>query len=371
MLLARVISVLLVILVAYPTSAQDYRVYRGCLHIHSTYSDGGGTISQIVEAAQKVGLDYAILTDHNTLKPLQDGHEGWHGNTLLLIGTELSLPAGHYLALNVPRDFVWDSSNTQRAINQVNAVGGFGLLAHPISRWRWKDWNVIGYTGMELTNLSSLFHQEGTSQPLRLLTDFVRDYLSDSQRAMRRVMSTASDGSLERWAAILKQRQTVGLGGVDAHALIWVGRNVFHIPQYSEIFQALQVHVLVPEAFNGDLEHDKRLVYSALQNGRCYTAYTVWGDPTGFQFTATRGEATAVMGQPISREGGTVTLRVRVPSGLTTTTRIYLGDRRIFSTTLKNVTIPAPVSGAYRAEVDIRREGRMVPWIISNPIYVR
>lgn len=367
----RTALLLLFVFASLSLSAQEYRVYRGCVHIHSIYSDGGGDIEEVMEAAQKSGLDYAILTDHNTLQPLREGKEGRYGNSLLLIGTELSLPAGHYMALNVPPDFTWDANNTQRAINQVKAAGGFGFLAHPISRWRWTDWQVTGYTGMQLTNVSSLFHQEGTSQPLRLLADFVRGYLSNSDRAMRRVMSVASDGSLERWSDIIANRQTVGIGSADAHALIRVGGRNYRVPQYSEVFRALQVHVLVPEEFNGDLAHDKRLVYSALQNGRCYTAYTIWGDPTGFEFTATRGGVRVVMGQPIQRNGGSVTLRVRVPGSQATTTRIFRGNRRVISTTVKDVVLPVPVAGAYRAEVDLRREGRLVPWIISNPIYVR
>ena len=352
-------------------NAQDYRIYRGCVHIHSTYSDGGGSVEEIAQAAQNAGLDYAVLTDHNTLQPLRDGKEGWYVNTLILISTELSLPDGHFLALNLPPDFTWDRNNTQRAINQVNAAGGFGYFAHPISRWPWTNWNVTGFTGMELTNLSSLFHQEGTSQPLRLIGNFMRDYLANSNRAMQRTMMVASDGSLERWSEMIKSRQTVGIGSVDAHALIKIGGRELRIPSYGDIFRSLQIHILVPESFNRDINHDKRLVYSALQNGRCYTAYTIWGDPSGFQYSASRSGQSVVMGQPIAREGGSVTLRVRVPGNQRTTTRIFRGPDRIFSTTLKSFSVPAPVAGAYRAEVDVTRDGRLVPWVISNPIYVR
>lgn len=91
----------------------------------------------------------------------------------------------------------------------------------------------------------------------------------------------------------------------------------------------------------------------------------------GFEYSAARGASNAVMGQPISRNGGTVTLRVRVPGTETTTTRIFRRTQRILSTRQKNVVLPAPISGAYRAGVDVERRGQLVPWIISNPIYVR
>lgn len=365
-----ILTLLIAGVITGPADAQDYRVYRGCVHIHSVYSDGGGTVEDIMQAAQDANLDYAVLTDHNTLEPLRDGHEGWYGNSLLLIGTELSLPDGHYLALGVPADFTWDDNDTQTAVHQVSSAGGFGFLAHPISRWPWTDWDVTGYTGMELTNLSSLFHQEGLSQPVALLLDFVRDYLTNSSRAMQRVLSTASDGSLEHWADLLSRRRTVGIGSVDAHALIVVGRSTFRVPPYVDMFRGLQIHILVPEAFNRNLAHDRQLVYDALRDGRCYTAYTIWGDAMGFQFTASRSGASAVMGQSISRNGRLVTLRVRVPTNDRITTRLFHGTREVLSTSRRDIVFPAPVSGPYRAEVDLHRNGRRVPWIISNPIYV-
>lgn len=45
--------------------------YVGALHIHSVYSDGTGTVEEIINYAREVGLDYLILTDHNTVKALK------------------------------------------------------------------------------------------------------------------------------------------------------------------------------------------------------------------------------------------------------------------------------------------------------------
>ncbi|NIM98049.1 MAG: hypothetical protein GTO24_08230, partial [candidate division Zixibacteria bacterium] len=56
--------------------------YRGAIHIHSTYSDGKGTIEEIAASARQVGLDFVITPDHDTLAPLTDGKEGWHDGVL-------------------------------------------------------------------------------------------------------------------------------------------------------------------------------------------------------------------------------------------------------------------------------------------------
>ena len=42
-------------------------ISKGAFHLHSTYSDGTGTIPEIVRDAKKAGLDWIIITDHNCL----------------------------------------------------------------------------------------------------------------------------------------------------------------------------------------------------------------------------------------------------------------------------------------------------------------
>ena len=64
--------------------------YVGALHIHSVFSDGSGEIKEIVKFAIEAELDFLILTDHNTLRALNEGFEHWYDNTLLLIGCEIN-----------------------------------------------------------------------------------------------------------------------------------------------------------------------------------------------------------------------------------------------------------------------------------------
>ena len=57
--------------------------YIGALHAHSIFSDGSGEVADIARLADESGLDFLILTDHNTLRALKEGYEGWYNNTLL------------------------------------------------------------------------------------------------------------------------------------------------------------------------------------------------------------------------------------------------------------------------------------------------
>ena len=75
--------------------------YVGAIHVHSLYSDGGGTVSTVVQAGQETGLDFIILTDHGTLQPRYDGYQKYYGDLLLLVGEEVNTSAGHLLSLGV------------------------------------------------------------------------------------------------------------------------------------------------------------------------------------------------------------------------------------------------------------------------------
>jgi len=53
--------------------------YSGDAHLHTTYSDGRQNVEEVKEAIRAVNIDWAVLTDHNTL----GGKEEWlNGNGL-------------------------------------------------------------------------------------------------------------------------------------------------------------------------------------------------------------------------------------------------------------------------------------------------
>jgi len=81
--------------------------YVGSIHMHSTFSDGTGEVTDIAKFADEVGLDFIMLTDHNTLRALQEGYEKWYGNTLLLVGCEINDKENrnHYLAFGIDEAF--------------------------------------------------------------------------------------------------------------------------------------------------------------------------------------------------------------------------------------------------------------------------
>jgi hypothetical protein len=386
-----------------PAGAAEYHRYRGCVHVHTRYSDGGGDFAAIAAAAEAVGLDYLIATDHNTLQPLKDGHERYWGKRLVLVGAEISTDAGHVLGLDLPASFEAGTRVPQAAIDRVNAAGGFALLAHPLSdRWAWQDWRVRGVAGMEIVNLSSLFDddlmdaQHGVrihGRSLVRLLDTLQLYDEDPDSVMARVSDNLVPRERAKWDELLKiGRQVVGTGAVDAHARLPLGRKVYAIPSYAEAFETVQSCVLTLAPLRGEVAHDRDQIYRAYRNGRLYILFARIAAAPEFSFTAREEDREATMGQPIRRERA-VRLAVRAPDHPHPVIRLVHNGSEVGRAEGESLEFTATQPGAYRVEVYaaegsspllgagqpaqtvddlLRAEPRRIkPWIFSNPIYVR
>ncbi|HEX9252716.1 MAG TPA: PHP domain-containing protein, partial [Ignavibacteriaceae bacterium] len=135
--------------------------YVGSIHMHSTFSDGTGEVSDIAKFADEIGLDFIMLTDHNTLRALQEGYEKWYGNTLLLVGCEINDKENknHYLAFGIDEAFT-TRTPAKKYVAKVKELGGIGFLAHPHEKrkhkehpaYPWVEWDTEDFTGIEIWN---------------------------------------------------------------------------------------------------------------------------------------------------------------------------------------------------------------------------
>ena len=74
----------------------------GVIHVHTRYSDGAGSVRAVARAAVRAGVDFVVVTDHDTLAGLRRGEDGWYdrlgrptgapgaARTLVVIGQEIS-----------------------------------------------------------------------------------------------------------------------------------------------------------------------------------------------------------------------------------------------------------------------------------------
>ena len=336
--------------------------YKGTIHMHSTYSDGKGTIEEIAAAARQVGLDFVITTDHDTLDPLAEGKEGWYEGVLVLAGSEITTKAGYYLALNISQ--LPSEGDPRDHVEQIKGQGGMSFVAHPFGfrdRWDWANWTVPGFTGMEIYDLTDDLLKESLISYIKFF--FVG--LFNPRETFSSYLDRPTK-ELQKWDELTLQWRMIGIGGTNVHAKFRVfGRT---IDPYWKLFKLVHNHVLVKEGFTGDLEHDKPLLYGALSQGHVYVSFGIWGEARGFSFRASNGEQELMMGEEATW-GGPVRLRADLPQeGLV---KLIRDGEVILEAGGKTLDYEVRDRGVYRVEAYRNVEEEYKLWIISNPIYLR
>jgi len=349
---------------------RQFHVLRCNLHMHTVHSDGTATHQELAAIAHEAGLDVIVVTDHNVLVMNQ---EGWVGQTLVLVGEEIHDPnrrpqSSHTLCFGIKHDLAALGADPQALQDGVAVVGGFTFIAHPFERdsapflpepnISWRDWSVTGYAGIELWNTMSEFKSAMKSKAHAVL--------------LANVPALAITGpypeTLRRWDELLRTRPVAALGGSDAHA------NVYHlgpiertVHPYDYLFRCVNTHLLGTEPLNGDLAHDRAIVYDALRHGRGFLGYEQPGSISGFYFLARSAGAEATMGEALA-VGGPVELRVHCPGPARL--RLLRDGQVVVRTRGSELTYLTHRPGVYRVEAGRRLAGRERGWIFSNPIYV-
>ncbi len=344
--------------------SDDYARASGIVHVHTTLSDGGGTPEEVIRAAQAVGLDFVVISDHNVVDGLP--FEGIHDGVVVLVGTEVSTVLGHVLGLGLDEDPVFRFPREGLGdLEDVRDLGGFSFAAHPWSSradLRWTGWDLPGPWGIELFNGDSEFRRAGP----RLLS-LLALYGLNSRYALLQALS-APEEALVRWDEMLEERDVVGLAGADAHSRLPVTRKwAIRFPSYEALFSLVRNHVLLDRPLTGEASSDRAAVLGALRTGRFYIGLDALAPAGGFFFTVDGGVGERwTMGERVLyREGLRARAGGRVPEG----TRLRLfRDGRLLAEAVETLETPLPGPGVYRVEASV--DGWPVPWVISNPIPV-
>ena len=244
------------------------------------------------------------------------------------------------------------------------------MVAEP--NYGWHDWDIDGFTGLEIWNYMSTLKNALAEHFERLPVSW---YWLAQLVALRvglnpdRYFDGPQPAVLAKWDALLSAgKRIVAIGNSDAHGWTYrIGPIERVVYPYVDCFTAVNTRILTPVPFNGDLAHDKRLVLQALGAGHCWVGYDRPHPATGFRFTG-QGVDRGIMGDRI-RLGAGATLQVRAP----TSCHIRLicnGDVVAESQNSTALTHIPNEEGAYRAECRILFHGRERGWIFSNPIYL-
>ena len=341
------------------------------LHLHTSYSDGARYHAQIAQAAAQAGIHVVIATDHNVWV---DGVEGYYDNVLLLVGEEVhdvqKLPqSDHLLIYGAEREMAPHPGDSQQLIDAVRQNGGLCFLAHPIERSSplapelaaipWTDWEVNGYTGIELWNYMSEFKALARSKLSVLVYALHPDW--GIRGPFRH--------TLRLWDKLTGEgRRVVAIGGSDAHGNAYsLGPLQRVIFPYRYLFNCVNTHLLLPQPLSRELSTDKAAIYAALRAGHCFVGYDAIAPTLGFRFYARSGSQLVTMGDELKREAAII-IQVYVPAAADT--RLLRDGRVVARSHERQMTFTTGVPGVYRVEVYRRHRWRRRGWIFSNPIYV-
>ena len=338
----------------------ELRDYRAAFHIHSRYSDGCGSLEEIVAAGREANLDILLITDHNTLEAHTQGWAGWHGSTLVLVADEITPPGrAHVVAVGAGDieglEYLSEPTYLQRVVKQ----GGLAILAHPegkpdvgfgASSQPWFHWRNPDYSALEIWS-----------------------YMHDWINGLRwwqvpkaclwpdRRISGPDRHLLALWDRLLRERNVTGLAALDAHGSKFLP-SALGLFLYRDLCRTTLTHLLMP-SLSGDLTQDEAAVIEAVRLGRAYCSFEHLTPVEEFTFAAERGSERWL---PISRltAGPPTSLHVETPGPA----EIRLVHDSLVRDTAHDREASWQVSepGVYRVEVYLK--GR--PWIFSNPICI-
>ncbi len=345
--------------------------YVGVLHVHSIFSDGSGEVEEIAQLADECGLDFLVLSDHNTLRALHEGYEKFYGKTLLLVGCELNDKENknHYLALGIKETF-----STRRPakeyVKSVKDAGGIGFLAHPHEKrdsmkehppYPWTEWDCNDFTGIEIWNHMSEWMENLTEQ------NKYQAFL----HPLRSIIKPPEE-TLKVWDELSMERKVVGIGGIDAHAhkVNLLGFFEVEVFPYKVLFKSIRTHILTEQKIEIkanplSVEKAQKIVLQSLHEGNCFVSNYYHGDATGFRFFAEADNKKIQMGEEVQSENP-VTLNVYLP-GKTAEIRLIHNGKMVES--LNNIEAKFIVheKGVYRVEVFLEANA----WIFSNHIRIK
>ncbi|MFU8826087.1 MAG: CehA/McbA family metallohydrolase [Brevefilum sp.] len=345
------------------------------IHIHTNYSDGNASHTELVKIAEQAGLHGIITTDHNIWI---DGLDGYYGEgkrkVMLLVGEEihdrtLDPPGNHLLAINARKELSVYGDSPQQLIDQIARTDGLSFLAHPVEdpledfnqkAFSWRAWEVQNFTGIELWNQMSEFKSVTTSWFSAL-----RNALFPKQMTL---------GPLERTLALwddlitARTQRMVAIGGVDAHKLhIKLGPFIIHLYPYLHHFKSVTTHIFTPKPLSGSFIDDRTMIIQSLRQGHCFVAYDLPAPTDGFRFSVNNDDGKFMMGDEVEIKRG-LTFQIRLPRP--TLCRLLKNGQVIKEWQDRSVcTHLTTEQGVYRVEAFLPYKGKMRGWIFSNPIY--
>ncbi len=344
--------------------------YKGCLHVHTKYSDGGGTVAEVAAAARRAGLRFVAVNDHaHMTDSLHREEEGFYKGVFVMMDLEVGIRHHHYLAYDCRRMPRRDLTGGQEIIDEVKAAGGFGFLAHPFEKgmplegcvaYTWDDLDVKDFTGICIWNFSSRWKERiaGVASGLFFIA-FKSGFLKGPDRR-----------TMEFWDRSCAGRRVAAVGGSDAHHKRYgLGPFTIRPLTYNYLLGAITVHILSGDSFPEQPLEARRFICSALRHGNLFIANDRIAPSKGFRFYFEPEDGPrCLMGEEILFKPGKIHVQVPVEGEI----RLFRNGVRITKVRGASLAERVETPGVYRVEVHRKTFFfGLRPWIFSNPVYLR
>lgn len=353
----------------------------GALHVHTVKSNGAGTLAEVVSAAERAGLRFLIITDHETRGYAEEGAEGWQQSVLVLVGEEISIGVSRFIILGHASRLEGDTLEaTLRDAQRHDAL-------------------VVALPPEDYTSQLPTFAARGEEPPthprpippppaprldehpppLELvngwefwcgLEDWARGRadrkpMTDPfQRAEHIGLQGPRRGAMRMWDELTLKGRILGFAGLNAHGRSWTSTSPGAALPYEILFRSLTTHVLTPELPRESPQRARQILLKALRAGHFHTAHSSIASPQGFRFIAVGEELPSLLQGDEAHYNPRYQLQVRLPQSALI--KLIYNGSQLLSAEGEVLECPVIGPGVYRVEAWLERR----PWIFSNPIWL-
>lgn len=259
---------------------------RGAWHVHTTRSDGRGTLDEVVHAARAAGLQFVVITDHNVLAP-EDA--GWRDGVLVIEASEASTRFGHVVAVGVPRALTPEERGGE-PLDAIATLGGEAVLAHPFHAKRpWSGWERSPWRGIEVVSNDTSWGEITVGRGWRRILPGLAALPFDGARTVVGLVPSTQreeavlDAGLRAPGARLRRAD----GTPAAPRVLLCSADAHGYPSYRAAFEAFSMHV--PVRPSGDASADGKAVLAALLDGRATCVFDGVAPAANVQLSAAGG----------------------------------------------------------------------------------
>lgn len=352
---------------------QEAKMFQSCgaIHIHTKFSDGTGDVYSVSRAAKKAGLDWIIVTDHNSMEI----EEGIFNDVYVIKGQEISPKnKNHYLVLGA-NEVIEPCENPQVYVDETRKIGGFGFAAHPDEGFcvdekgnicprknshhciPWENKDIIP-DGIEIWNWFSNWADN--------LDDRNLLSLAHAFFFKHKIVKSPSEITLKWWDKLNNKGEKIipALGGVDAHALLIKDYFVpLYIFPYTTCFKTINNIINLKEPLSKDFKLAKQQILSAVIKGNNLIINKNFNDDIP-QVCISNEETTAFCGEEIILTQETY---LNVETKKQNDIKVLLNGEEIYNKKSKKIKVPIVKKGKYRVELAYREKG----FAYTNPIVVK